>query len=105
MERPFRPAALTLEPLKAPPFSSPYLSELSLGGERSLSWYRLSVSTDQGCVEISAPCDVGQIYGDGQLIADNFYYGVPWRVPARLLYGRECCLVLSELRDDFYREF
>lgn len=105
VERPFRPAALTLEPLKTPPFSSPYLSELSLGGERSLSWYRLSVSTDQGFVEISAPCDVGQIYGDGQLIADNFYYGVPWRVPARLLYGRECCLVLSELRDDFYREF
>ena len=39
------------------------------------------------------------------MVADEFYYGVPWRIPARLLYGKECYLVMSEIRDDFYREF
>ena len=46
-----------------------------------------------------------QIYADGKLIADEFYCGVPWRLPAKLLYGRECYLVMSEMKDDFYREF
>ena len=42
---------------------------------------------------------------DGQLVADSFYYGAPWRVPASLLYGKECFLALSELGGNFYREF
>lgn len=29
----------------------------------------------------------------------------PWRVPAELLAGKECYLVMSERKDDFYREF
>ena len=41
----------------------------------------------------------------GQLVADSFYYGAPWRVPASLLYGKECFLALSELGGNFYREF
>ena len=53
---------------------------------------------------ISGEYDVAQIYADGQLVADNFYTGVDWRVPASLLFGRECYLVMSEQRDDFYRE-
>ena len=48
-------------------------------------------------MEIPGPYDVGQLYADGQLVADSFYYGAPWRVPASLLYGKECFLALSEL--------
>ena len=45
-----------------------------------------------------------EIY-DGELVADNYYYGKPWRVPVKLLQGKECYLVMSEMKDDFYREF
>ena len=48
---------------------------------------------------------MAQIYADGQLVADNFYYGKSWRVPARLLDGKKCYLVMSERKDDFYKEF
>lgn len=34
--------------------------------------------------------DVAQIYVNGELAADNFYYGKEWRVPAKLLHGKEC---------------
>lgn len=54
---------------------------------------------------IEDACDVSQIYANGELIADNYYYGKPWRVPAALLSGKECYLVMSEMKDDFYREF
>lgn len=37
-------------------------------------------------------------------IADNCYIGVPWRVPASLLYDKTCYLVMSEMKNDFYRE-
>ena len=81
------------------------MRELFLGGERPVTWQRLSVSTAEGFVEIPGPYDVGQLYADGQLVADSFYYGEPWRVPASLLYGKECFLALSELGGNFYREF
>ncbi len=87
------------------PFSPPYAEELELGGERRCAWYALSVSSPCGMAEIELEYDAAQIYADGVLVADNFYYGEPWRVPASLLYGRECYLVASEMRDDFYREF
>ena len=48
---------------------------------------------------------IKKIYADGELVADDYYYGKPWRVPCRLLYGRECYLVVSEMKDDFYHEF
>ncbi len=72
---------------------------------RAISWYKLSVSSDTGFATFDMPCDVAQIYADGQLVHDIFYYGKPWRVPASELYGAECYLVTSEMRDDFYREF
>lgn len=56
-------------------------------------------------MEIDKVCDTAQIYADGELVADEFYFGKVWRVPASLLYGKECYLVMSEIRDDFYREF
>ena len=87
------------------PFLPQYLEELNLGGERKRTWKKLTVSSEEGFIELTETYDVAQIYADGELIADNFYYGEPWRIPAKLLYGKETYLVMSELRDDFYREF
>lgn len=100
---PFHPAQLTLTQT-AEPFIPPYLRELTLGGERARQWHKLSVTTDEGFVSISGEYDAAQIYADGALVADNFYTGVDWRVPASLLFGRDCYLVTSEKRDDFYHE-
>ena len=101
--RAFHPAQLTLEPISEP-FLPPYVSELELGGPRKRTWQRISVTTDEGFVTIPGEYDVAQIYAGTQLIADHFYTGINWRVPAKLLFGRECCLVMSERKDDFYCE-
>ena len=45
------------------------------------------------------------IYADKKMVADTFYCGERWRVSANLLYKKDCYLVMSELKDDFYREF
>lgn len=87
------------------PFEPTYIKELNLGSHRKRFWKKLTVSNAQGFIEIPFPCDAEQIYADGELVADVFYYGENWRVPAKLLYGKECYLVMSELKDDFYREF
>ncbi len=36
-----------------------------------------------------------------ELVADDYYYGKTWRVPCKLLYGKECYMVISEMKDDF----
>lgn len=96
---------LIMEEAAEAPFTLPYGEELCIGGERKLTWKKLIVQGNQGFVVIDETYDVAQIYADGVLTADNYYYGRPWRVPARLLAGKECYLVMSEMRDDFYREF
>lgn len=112
---PFRPAVLTLTEIEEP-FTPPYLRELSLPSfastltgaaeePRKRRWYRVSVSTPEGFVEFTEPCDAEQLYADGTLVADNFYNGSPWRIPAKLLYDKTCYLAQSEMRNDFYREF
>lgn len=103
IERVFTPAQLTLAPVEEP-FVPPYARELEFGGNRKRFWQRLEVSGSDGFVTIAGEYDVAQIYADGQLVADNFYTGVDWRVPASLLCGKECYLVMSEIRDDFYCE-
>ena len=96
---------VTRQKVDAPPFDSPYFSELRYGENRGVRWERISVDGPEGWVEIPDVCDVSQIYADGQLTADNFYYGKPWRVPARILYGKDCYLALSEFRrEDAYWE-
>lgn len=104
IHREHTPAEIAFETSNEP-FAPLYAEELNIGGKRTCEWYRISVTSPDGFVEIPFACDVSQIYADGELIADNFYYGVPWRIPAGLLYGRECYLVMSEMKDDFYREF
>ena len=103
VHREFAPAQLILTP-EAQPFIPPYSEELHIGGKRTLTWMKLQVTTQEGFVTIPGEYDVAQIYADRQLVADDFYYGKPWRVPAALLFDRECHLVMSEMRDDFYRE-
>lgn len=86
-------------------FFPPYAEELELGGKRKRVWKKMDVDSLKGMVVICYEGDVAQIYADGELVADEFYKGTPWRVPAKLLYGKECYLVVSEMRDDFYKEF
>ena len=98
-------AEVRSEEVPEAPFVPEYREELQLGGPRTLTWKKITVSAPEGFAEFPEVCDTAQIYADGKLIADNFYYGKSWRVPAKLLFGKECYLVVSEWKDDFYREF
>lgn len=98
-------AKISLESIDKIPFEIMCKEELQLESDRSISFKKMIVSGAQGFVSITEEYDVAQIYVDGQLTADNFYYGRPWKLPASLLAGRECYLVMSERKDDFYREF
>ncbi|MBD5453828.1 MAG: hypothetical protein HDR30_05865, partial [Lachnospiraceae bacterium] len=104
VQQEWKQADITFESVDEP-FTPPYADELNIGGERKRIWKKVSVSNDIGFIDIQDQYDVAQIYADGEFVADNFYYGKPWRVPARMLYGKVCYLVMSEMKDDFYREF
>lgn len=103
--QPARMVKLTVTPLAEQPIHSEYEAELHIEGERKVAWSKLEVSGSEGFVTVEYVGDVAQIYADGQLIADDYYYGRPWRVPASLLHGKECFLAVAERRDDFYREY
>lgn len=98
-------AQVTIEDIASAPFEPKYKEELSIGGERALVWKKITVSSENGFANIDYTGDTAQIYADGEMVADDFYYGKTWRVPCRLLYGKECYMVISEMKDDFYREF
>ena len=87
------------------PFEPKYKEELCIGGERELTWKKINVDGGYGFAEIDYVGDVAQIYADGELVADDYYYGKTWRVPCKLLYGKECYMVISEMNEDFYKEF
>ncbi|GIP19305.1 beta-galactosidase [Paenibacillus montaniterrae] len=105
IQQPYTEPVVSFINIEPPPFTAKYVDELHIGGERNLSWQKIVVHGTQGFVNIDYYGDAAQLYADGELVADSFYYGEVWRVPARLLHGKECYLVVSELRDDFYREF
>ena len=87
------------------PFEPKYKEELCIGGERKLTWKKINVDGRYGFAKIDYVGDVAQIYADGELVADDYYYGKTWRVPCKLIYGKECYMVISEMKDDFYKEF
>lgn len=87
------------------PFEPKYKEELCIGGERKLTWKKINVDGRYGFAEIDYVGDVAQIYADGELVADDYYYGKTWRVPCKLLYVKECYMVISKMKDDFYKEF
>lgn len=93
-----------IEDISYEPFVPAYAEELNIGGDRKRGWKRISVNSDYGFAEINYKGDAAQIYADGELVADDYWYGRPWRVPCRLLNGRECYMVISEMKNDFYRE-
>ncbi|MCR2806358.1 beta-galactosidase [Paenibacillus soyae] len=105
IHRPYAEPVVTFENVEGPPFDPQHTDELHIGGERKITWQKIAVKGSQGFVSIDYYGDAAQIYADGVLIADSFYYGEVWRVPARLLDGKACYLAVSEIRDDFYREF
>ncbi|GLX66623.1 beta-galactosidase [Paenibacillus glycanilyticus] len=105
IKQPYTEPAIVFEQAEQPPFDPKYTAELHIGGERAITWLKLTVNGSDGFVNIDYYGDGAQLYADGQLVADSFYYGEVWRVPARLLDGKQCYLAVSEIRDDFYREF
>lgn len=87
------------------PFVPEYVDQLSFGGERKRTWKKIEVDSPLGFMEIPYSYDVAQIYASGKLVADNFYIGKTWRVPARLVFMKDAYLVMSEMKEDFYKEF
>lgn len=69
---------------------------------RKISWKKLKTTGHTGFIEIDEKCDVMQLYADGKLVADRLYIREPWRLPVRLLSGKECYLVMSEYRNDVF---
>ncbi|MDR6724447.1 hypothetical protein J2W91_002915 [Paenibacillus amylolyticus] len=97
--------AITFEDVEQPPFEPKHTEQLHMGGDREVKWQKITVTGSEGFLNIDYYGDVAQIYADEELVADSYYYGDVWRVPARLLAGKECYLAVSEMRNDFYREF
>ena len=95
-----------LTKLSDSPFApvGPGLEELLLSGPGPLEWYRLTVPDPYGFVSLDLPCDIMQLYTDDTLTADDFYHGVPWRLPKKLLFGKECYVVTTTTEQNIYRE-
>lgn len=104
INQPCENAEVTIQDMEQP-FQPKYVEELNIGGERNVTWKKITVSSANGFAEINYTGDAAQIYADGKLVADDYYYGKAWRVPCRLLFGSECYIAISEMKDDFYREF
>lgn len=103
-EKKFKQPKLSITDCEAP-FEILYPYELNIGNNRTHTWKKIEVSGSEGFVEITQSYDAVQIYANKKLVADNFYFGKPWRIPAKLLFGKECYMVMSDLKDDFYKEF
>jgi len=87
------------------PFEIPhnFKDELKYGG-KSYQWYSLSVDKAEGFVNLDIEGDVMQLYVDGKLVEDDFYHGLPWRLPRKLIYEHEAYIVVSGHVDNIYIE-
>ena len=97
---------LIITDIERAPFEIPemFAAELNWGGTRPLIWKKLEVNGKGRFVELDFKYDVAQIYADGKLVADQYDCGFPWRIPASLLAGKDCYLVMSPRVDNIYRE-
>ena len=102
--QPYSEPVVTYEAVGNPPFDPKHTEGIHIGGARKVTWQKVTVTGSQGFVNIDYVGDAAQIYVEGELTADSYYYGEVWRVPARLLDGKECYLGVSEFRNDFYNE-
>jgi hypothetical protein len=82
-----------------------YPEEFSVCGGKELLCKKLSVDSPDGMVSIKLEFDVAQIIADGKLVADCYYYGKPWEVPASLIYGKETYMVYTPLNKEVYMDF
>ena len=99
--------AAKLKRLDAAPFAiarPEVAAELQLDGPHEVAWYEISAEED-GFVEIAGVCDVEQLHVDGELVADFFYNGRPWRIPTKLFKGRKAHLAVAAFKDNVYREW
>ncbi|MCC8169354.1 MAG: beta-galactosidase, partial [Oscillospiraceae bacterium] len=100
----YKKAEVRFFPVDKPSFEPKYYYELQMGGKRKVTWQRLVVSGNRGYIELPYTGDAAQLYADGELIADDYFYGDIWRVPASMLDGKEVYFGYSELLDDCYTE-
>lgn len=91
--------------LDKPQFEIPkmFMDELRYQN-KPITWYSLKVQGQQGFVDIELPCDVMQVYVDGQLVTDDFYHGMPFRLPKAILQGEEVFIVCTDMPDNIYME-
>ena len=61
-----------------------------------ITYYKLTVSSADGFINILPDADMIQLYTDGTLAADFFSYGKPWGIPASLVYGKEAYVIASK---------
>jgi hypothetical protein len=93
-----------MEAVDKPNFEPKYLYELKYDGESEIKWYKLTVSSGEGYIKLRYIGDSAQLYADGELVADDFFYGAEWVVPAKLLYGKEVYFAFAAPRDNYYLE-
>lgn len=82
-----------------------YLEEFSVCGGKELLCKKLSVDSPKGLVSIDMEFDVAQIIADGKLVADCYYYGKPWEIPASLIYGKETYMVYTPVNKEIYMDY
>lgn len=85
-------------------FRSEHFWELEIGDARQIKQWSIKTDRCDGMLRIHYVGDVAQLYVEGKLIADAYYYGDAWEVPASLLNGQEAILIISELKPDVYLE-
>lgn len=87
------------------PFDIPdmYRTELEYG-HASARYYEISVQDDKGFIDIDIKGDVMQLYVEGKLVDDDFYHGLPWRLPKRLICGQSAYIAVSDINRQIYME-
>lgn len=94
-----------MEKLDAPAFELPDMLKKELCyKEKPITWYKLSVQGTEGFIDIDVKFDVAQLYVDEKLIDDEYYHGMPWRLPKKLLFGKKAYIVTSEFQNEGYME-
>ncbi|MBR4708277.1 MAG: hypothetical protein IKP29_09500, partial [Pseudobutyrivibrio sp.] len=94
----------TLEKLDSPAFEIPKMFKKELEYKNApITWYKVTAEGEDGFVDIDIKGDVMQLYADGKLVEDDFYHGMPWRLPKKLITN-DAYIVVSDANSDIYLE-